>query len=102
MVAFILILNSGLGWNTSHLTSGVLSVAQIVATSPTNILASVSGNTLSLSWPAGHTGWSLQSNSISLVATDAWFSVPGSAATNQIPLGMDPAKTNVFFRLTWP
>jgi hypothetical protein len=28
-----------------------------------------------------------------------WFSVPGSAATNQVTLPVDAAKTNVFYRL---
>ena len=91
----------GLGWNFDS-AGGVLNVVQTVAVNPTNIVTSVAGSTLSLSWPPDHIGWSLQSNAVSLVATDAWFTVPGSAATNQMSFDVDIAQTNVFFRLTWP
>ena len=94
-------LGPGLGWNFNS-TSGVLSVIQTVATYPTNLVALMTGNTVSLSWPSEHTGWSLQSNAVSLVATDAWFTVPGSAATNQMSFNADLAATNLFFRLAFP
>ena len=68
-------LGPGLGWNFNS-TSGVLSVIQTVATYPTNLVALMTGNTVSLSWPSEHTGWSLQSNAVSLVARDAWLTVP--------------------------
>ncbi len=69
---------------------------------PTNIVTAVSGNQLQLSWPASHTGWLLQSNSVSLTSPAAWFTVAGASATNQMFLTMDPTTPNVFFRLQLP
>ena len=69
---------------------------------PTNILVSASGNQVTLSWPADHIGWLLQSNSVSLTSTGAWVTVPGSGSTNQFVFTLDPAKTNVFFRMLKP
>ena len=73
-----------------------------VNTNPTNITFAVIGNTLDLSWPADHTGWTLQTNSVGLGATNAWFPYPGSAATNHVILTIDPASVNVFYRLVYP
>ena len=75
---------------------------QVVNPNPTNIVASVSGNNLNLSWPIDHTGWTLQSNAVSLVNTSAWHSVPGSATTNKIIIPISTVQTNVFFRMIYP
>jgi hypothetical protein len=66
---------------------------------PTNIVVSVSGNQITLSWPPDHTGWQLQSNSVALTTNSAWFTVPGSTTTNQITITPDATKTNVFYRM---
>lgn len=66
---------------------------------PTNIVVSFKTNQMTLSWPADHTGWQLQSNSVGLTATDAWFGVSGSTTTNQITFTPDPTQTNVFYRM---
>ncbi len=68
-------------------------------TSPTNIVVSSSNNQLTFSWPADHTGWQLQSNSVGLLATNAWFPVSGSTSTNQITITPDASQSNVFYRL---
>lgn len=68
-------------------------------TSPTNIAVSSSNGQLTFSWPADHTGWQLQSNSVGLETTNAWFPVSGSTSTNQITITPDPSRTNVFYRL---
>ena len=81
--------------------TGSLLVSSGIATNPTNIVASVAGNQLTLSWPADHTGWQLQSNSVSVVDSNAWFLVPGSTTTNQVILTIDPAQSNVFFRMEY-
>ena len=102
-------LGSGLAWDTTGLaTNGVISVFSsfTVNTTPTNIIKSVSGGNLTLTWPSDHIGWTLQtqtnSRSVGLVpATNAWFDVSGSSTTNQVVL---PIGTNgtVFFRLRYP
>ena len=74
-----------------------------VATNPTNITFSITGgNTLHLSWPADHLGWTLQTNSVNLANTNFWFAYPGSASVTNVNITINPAKTNVFFRLVYP
>jgi hypothetical protein len=77
------------------------------STSPTNIVTSVSGSTLTLSWPESHKGWTLQtqtnSRSVGLTTpTNTWFDVTGSAATNQLNITINPNDPTVFFRLRLP
>ncbi|HWX22433.1 MAG TPA: hypothetical protein VN578_21235, partial [Candidatus Binatia bacterium] len=67
--------------------------------SRTNIVVSSSNHQMTLSWPADHTGWQLQSNSVGLQATGAWFPVSGSALTNQITIPPGANQSNVFYRL---
>lgn len=82
-------------------TNGVLTVITTVATNPTNITMSVSGNSLNLSWPGDHLGWTLQTNASSLADTNAWFPYPGSTTTTNVSIPLDATKTNVFFRLKY-
>lgn len=77
-------------------------LVQPIATNPTNITAVVSGNTLSLSWPDTHLGWTLQTNSVSVVSADSWYPLAGSAFVTSVNLTINPSKTNVFFRLVSP
>ena len=81
---------------------GSLLVASTVANYPTNITASVSGSTLTLTWPGTHLGWHAQSNSVSLANTNYWFDIPGSQSGTNLFITMDPAQTNVFYRLRHP
>jgi autotransporter-associated beta strand protein len=75
-----------------------------VNTTPTNLGASLSGTSLTLSWPQDHTGWTLQSqtNSRSIGLTGTWFDVAGSTATNQMTFQVDRTKPTVFYRLVYP
>lgn len=94
---------SSLAWDTSTLnTDGKLRVVQTGPPStPTNIVASVSGNQLTLSWPANYTGWTLQgqTNAPNVGLTPLWYDVPGSVSTNRIILPIDPTKGSAFFRM---
>ena len=99
---------AGQTWGTNLLGSdGILSVVAGgggPATNPTNIVFSVGGGNLTLSWPSDHIGWSLQtqtnSRSVGLVpATNAWFNVSGSTTTNQVIIPISPAEPTVFYRL---
>lgn len=92
---------AGLVWDTSALSvNGTLLVGFTVATNPINLTAGVSGSTLSLSWPADHTGWWLQTQTNGLGTN--WFTVPGSSATNLMQFPIDAANGSVFYRLALP
>jgi autotransporter-associated beta strand protein len=74
---------------------------------PTNIVFSVSGSTLTLSWPASHIGWTLQtqtnSRSVGLtVATNTWYDVAGSISTNLVDIPINKTNPTVFFRMRLP
>jgi len=71
----------------------------IFNSSPTNIVVSESGGQVTLSWPLDHIGWQLQSNSIGLTATGAWFTVSGSTSTNAMVVSPDVTQTNIFYRM---
>ena len=89
---------------TLAITNGQLNlvVASSVNTNPTNITATVSGSSLNLSWPADHLGWTLQTNSVGLTATNQWFAYPGSTSVTNVSIPIDQTKTNVFFRMVYP
>jgi fibronectin-binding autotransporter adhesin len=95
-------LTAGLAWNFNP-SSGVLSVvqAQTINTTPAPIVATVSGNTLSLMWPANQTGWTLQvqTNSTAAGLGNNWVSVPGSTSGNTYSITIDPTQGCVFYRL---
>jgi hypothetical protein len=85
-------------------TNGVLSIVATMANNPTNITATVSGSTLTLTWPADHVGWILQSQTNSLAAGlgTNWVDVTGSTANNTNAITINPASPSVFFRLRHP
>ncbi len=82
--------------------NGSISVLSAEATNPTNITAVVSGGQLTLSWPADHTGWFLQSQTNSLAAglKTNWVDVAGSSATNQVIFTINPTNGAVFYRMS--
>ena len=83
--------------------AGSLLVSSI-ASNPTNITFSVSGNTLALTWPADHLGWILQSqtNSLNTGLSTNWFDVAGSATVISTNINMNPAVPTAFYRLRQP
>jgi hypothetical protein len=84
-------------------TISVLAVGPTIPTYPTNLSYTAGGGTLSLSWPATHLGWILQSqtNAASTGLSSNWTDVTGSAGVTgtNLPAGTSPA---VFFRLRYP
>jgi autotransporter-associated beta strand protein len=82
---------------TITLASGGISIN----TNPTNIVTSVSGNLLSLSWPSDHTGWTLQAqtNGVNIGLSNNWVNVAGSSSTNMVNITINPANGVVFYRL---
>ena len=101
-------MGTGLAWDTSQLTvDGSIQVGASVNTGPTNIVATVNGSTLSLSWPADHLGWRLLVQTNHLAAglstdTNDWTTVPGSAGIYQTNITIDPTKPTEFYRLVYP
>jgi autotransporter-associated beta strand protein len=86
-------------------TNGVLSVVtNNIANNPTNITISVSGSSLTLSWPTDHLGWILQAqtNSVSVGVSDNWVDVPGSESTTSVTVPLSPGNPSTFFRLRKP
>lgn len=79
-------------------------IAPPVNASPTNIVFSVTGNQLTLSWPTDHIGWRLQAqtNSLSVGISTNWANVNGSSATNQIVVPINITNGSVFYRLVYP
>jgi fibronectin-binding autotransporter adhesin len=78
--------------------------AIVTANNPTNITVSVSGQTLSLSWPADHLGWILQvqtNNLITGLGTN-WVDVPGSGSSTSAVITINPTNPSVFYRLRHP
>ena len=88
-------------------TNGVLSVVTGIASNPTNITFQVSGNTLTLTWPADHLGWILQSQTNNLnvgltAAASTWHDVSGSASVTSTNLTISRTNPTVFYRLRYP
>ena len=78
--------------------------SMVVSISPTSLTASVSGGTVTLSWPADHISWRLetQTNALSVGLRTNWSTWPGSAATNSVSVPIDQTQPAVFFRLVYP
>jgi autotransporter-associated beta strand protein len=97
----------GYAWTNNVAVNGSISVVATVNTGPTNIAATVSGNTLTLTWPSDHTGWRLlaQTNALSIgltMPTNTWTYVNGSSSTNSVTMTIDATKPAVFYRLIYP
>jgi len=94
---------SGLAYSFNP-ASGVLSVVTGIASNPTNITFSVSGSTLSLSWPADHLGWILQAqtNTLSVGLNTNWVDVAGSENATQTNMNISAQNPAVFYRLRKP
>ncbi len=88
--------------NTPYVAGvGSLLVASPVASNPTNLVATVRGNNLVLSWPADHTGWLLQvqTNSLANGLGTNWVDVTGSDSVNSMTNAVNPANGAVFYRM---
>jgi hypothetical protein len=94
-------LGTGLKWNWNP-ASGVLSVVSSGPSGPASITNSLSGSTLTLTWPAGQ-GWTLvsQTNSLSAGLGANWAPVSGVGDGSAI-ITIDATKPTVFYKLTAP
>jgi hypothetical protein len=95
-------LGAGLGWANNLGQNGTLAVVSTVAPILTSQLAA--GNSLSLTWPADHSGWRLQAqtNSVGQGLGTNWWDVAGSTLTNQMTIPINKTDGSVFYRLIYP
>lgn len=90
-------------WTNKLAVDGTIQVLSTVPTTPTNIMISrLDGGLIEVGWPASHIGWRLETNAVSIVATNEWYTWIGSTTTNRVIFPIDTAKTNVYFRLVYP
>ncbi|HTV41028.1 MAG TPA: LamG-like jellyroll fold domain-containing protein [Candidatus Sulfotelmatobacter sp.] len=87
------------------LTHYLASQGIVFSIAPTNITASYSSSSssLTLSWPANHTGWTLQAqtNGLSVGISTNWVNVSGSAGANQVVIPVNMTNGTVFYRLIY-
>jgi hypothetical protein len=93
-----LVVTNAYGTNISLVS---LTVTNPVNSNPTNIVFSVTGNQMTLSWPEDHIGWTLQSqtNALSTGLSTNWVDEVDSISTNQITVPINTTDGSVFYRL---
>lgn len=96
--------NAKYAWNNTVATDGritVTNVTFIINPAPTNLVTSVAGGVLTLSWPTDYTGWTLQTqtNALNKGLGTNWANVAGSAATNKVNIPIVSTNGSVFFRM---
>jgi hypothetical protein len=95
-----------IGWRATGSTASTMNISSIVVTGQSTasapaIACTLSDSVLTLNWPASYLGWLLQSNSVGLASSN-WSTVLGSGSATSFPIPIDPAGTNVFYRLISP
>ncbi len=100
------------GWRATANTSATaidinrisIDTFRTLSLAPTNLVSQVVGNQLQLSWPQDYLGWHLQiqTNRLDTGLGNNWVDVPGSAATNEVFLPINPDNGPVFLRLAYP
>jgi hypothetical protein len=78
--------------------------APAVALNPTHLTSVLSGNVLTLSWPADHLGWRLQvqTNALPTGLSTDWVTLPGSDLVSSTNITINPGNGAVFFRMVYP
>jgi len=100
--AALAVTGGGVNWTNKLAVDGTIGVLSVIPTDRTNLSFAISGNTLTLSWPPNYLGWTVQSNIVSLVATNNWFPIANSGSTTQLVITVNPARSNVFYRMRLP
>jgi hypothetical protein len=95
---------------------GVLSASQIkniesqlvadygfAAANLPKVTSTATGHSLKITWPADHTGWTLeaQTNSAHVGLGTNWVPVASSTTTNSVVIPVVPGNANVFYRLQY-
>ncbi len=94
----------GVTWSNNLANDGSIIVLSAMATYSTNITATVSGSTLTLTWPATHLGWILQSQTDSLSSglSTNWVDMAGSSAVSSTNIPISATVPSAFYRLRHP
>ncbi len=98
---------TGLSWTNNLAVDGTIGVVASLSTSPVTLTAVQSANSLTLSWPADHTGWRLLVQTANLANgvssnTNDWTTVSGSTGVDTVTITLDPTKPAEFYRLVYP
>ena len=91
-------------WQDNLATDGTIKLLSGLNIMPTNLTCVFTGNTLEISWPPDHTGWTLQAqtNSLNVGLSNNWFAVANSTLTNRVIVPIAPANGAVFYRMAYP
>lgn len=92
-------------WANNLAVDGTVQALSVIPNYSTNISYSLSGNTLTITWPETHLGWILQSQTNSLtqgIRTNSWFDIAGSATGTSKIVTVNAANPTVFYRLRKP
>jgi autotransporter-associated beta strand protein len=96
---------TNLFWTNKLAVNGTIAVAAVVTvnTNPTNLTATFSGSTVTLSWPVDHLGWHLQvqTNNSGGFGTN-WVTIPGTDSVTSTNFPINHAVRSVFYRMVYP
>jgi len=95
-------LTGNLAWSNSIAANGSILVISTGPSGPASITNRLTGNTLSLTWPAGQ-GWRLvsQTNTLSTGLSTNWGTVPGYT-DGSYGITVDTTKATIFYKLIYP
>jgi autotransporter-associated beta strand protein len=90
--------------NTGSAVELAVTPAPMVNTNSPVLVNSLSGGTLTLSWPSNHLGWRLevQTNAPGAGLGTNWFTWPNSTNVTSTNFTVTPANPTTFFRLVFP
>lgn len=100
--AVMTVTGGGVAWSNNLAVDGSVVAMVAIASYPTNMMLSVSGNTISLTWPSTHLGWILQSQTNSGISPTGWFDVANTSTVTNFPATLDATHPTIFFRLRHP
>jgi len=89
-------------WQNDLALDGSITVLSGLNTNAPVLTNGLNGSTLALTWPTGHTGWTLQTqtNTLAVGISNNWSAIVGSALTNQVIVSVVKTNPTVFYRLT--
>jgi hypothetical protein len=98
---------ANLAWTNNLAVDGSIGVYSTsgVNTTPTKITVSISGSTLTLSWPADHLGWHLQAQTNALgtgLKSNGWVVIPGTDLVTSTNINITKTNPTVFYQMTYP